>query len=70
MSWPGCQESLKPSGGPEQGFFGAEVCSPSQASQVVLVVNTPPGNTGDAGDVGSSPGSGRSPGEGHDNPPW
>ena len=28
-----------------------------------------PANTGDAGDVGSTPGSGRSPGEGHGNPP-
>ena len=35
------------------------------ASQVVLVVKNP---TAKAGDVGSSPGSGRSPGRGHGNP--
>ena len=37
-------------------------------SQVALVVNNPPVNTGDAGDVGSIPGSGRSSGEGNGNP--
>ena len=31
------------------------------------VVNNPSANAGDTGDVGSIPGSGRSPGEGHDN---
>ena len=35
------------------------------ASQVVLVVKNPPAN---AGDTGSIPGSGRSPGRGHGNP--
>ena len=35
------------------------------ASQVVLVVKNPPAN---AGDVGSIPGLGRSPGGGHDDP--
>ena len=35
---------------------------------MVLVVNNPPANAGDLRDVGSIPGSGRSPGRGHDNP--
>ena len=34
------------------------------ASQVALVVKNPPANTGDIRDVGSVPGSGRSPGGG------
>ena len=33
-----------------------------------LVVKKLPANTGDARDMDSSPGSGRSPGEGHGNP--
>ena len=37
-------------------------------SQVALVVNNPPANTGDIRDTGSIPGSGRSPGGGHGNP--
>ena len=37
------------------------------ASQVVLVVKNPPANAGDKRDVGSVPGSGRSPGGGHGN---
>ena len=32
------------------------------------VVKNPPANAGDAGDAGSIPGSGRSPGEGNGNP--
>ena len=32
------------------------------------VVKNPPAKAGDAGDSGSIPGSGRSPGEGNDNP--
>ena len=35
---------------------------------MALVVKNPPANTGDARDVGASPGLGRSPGGGHDNP--
>ena len=35
---------------------------------MVLVVKNTPANAGDIRDVGSVPGSGRSPGEGHDNP--
>ena len=38
-----------------------------RASQVALVVKTPPANVGDTGDAGLIPGSGRFPGEGHDN---
>jgi len=34
---------------------------------VALVVKNPPANAGDARDVGSIPGSGRSPGGGHGN---
>ena len=32
------------------------------------MVKNPPANAGDPRDVGSVPGSGRSPGEGNDNP--
>ena len=38
------------------------------ASQVVLVVKNPPANAGDMRDVGSIPGSGKSPGGDHGNP--
>ena len=37
------------------------------ASQVVLVVKNPPASAGDIRDMGSIPGSGRSPGEGNGN---
>ena len=37
------------------------------AFRVVLVVKNPPASTGDAGDKGLIPESGRSPGEGHGN---
>ena len=37
-------------------------------SQVATVVKNPPANAGDRRDVGSIPGSGRSPGEGNGNP--
>ena len=36
--------------------------------QVALVVKNPPANSADTRDVGSMPGSGRSPGGGHGNP--
>ena len=36
--------------------------------QVVLEVKNPPASAGDIRDIGSVPGSGRFPGEGHDNP--
>ena len=39
--------------------------SSSWASQVVLVIKKLPANAGDIRDVGSIPGSGRSPGRGH-----
>ena len=39
-----------------------------RASQVALVVKSPPANAGDVRDVGSIPGSGRSPGGRHGNP--
>ena len=32
------------------------------------MLKNPPANAGDMGDLGSVPGSGRSPGEGHGNP--
>ena len=35
---------------------------------VALVVKNLPASAGDAGDTGSTPGSGRSPGRGNDNP--
>ena len=38
------------------------------ASQAVLVVKNPPANAGDLRDLGSIPGSGKSPGKGHSNP--
>ena len=41
---------------------------PSRASQVALVVKSPPANAGDARDGGLILGSGRSPGEGNGNP--
>ena len=40
----------------------------NRASQMVLVVKNLPANAGDIRVVGSSPGSGRSPGGGHGNP--
>ena len=39
-----------------------------RTSQVALVVKNLPANAGDAKDVGSLPGLGRSPGEGNGNP--
>ena len=40
----------------------------SISSQAALVVKDPPASAGDIRDVGSIPGSGRYPGEGHGNP--
>ena len=40
----------------------------SWTSQAALVVKSPPANAGDIRDVGSIPGSGRSPGGGHSSP--
>ena len=39
-----------------------------EASQVALVAKNPPANAGHAGEMGSVPGSGRSPGGGNGNP--
>ena len=39
-----------------------------RASQVVLVIKNLPALQGNVRDMGSIPGSGRSPGGGHDNP--
>ena len=39
-----------------------------RAFPVALVVKNPPANAGDTRDMGSIPGSGRSPGEGNGNP--
>ena len=39
-----------------------------RASQVVIVVKIQPANAGGIRDAGLIPGSGRSPGGGHDNP--
>ena len=39
-----------------------------RASQVALVVKNPPANAGGIRDASSTPGLGRSPGEGHSNP--
>jgi len=36
--------------------------------KVALVVKNPPANAGDTRDMGSAPGSGKSPGEGNGNP--
>ena len=47
--------------------FPTRLC-PIGASQVALVVKNPPANAGDARDLGSIPGSGRSPGGGDINP--
>ena len=53
-------------------FFSAQLSlwssSHIHTSQVVLVVKNPPDNAGDIRDMGSIPGSGRSPGEGNGNP--
>ena len=43
-------------------------CAPQRVSQVALAVKNLPASAGDAGDVGSTPVSGRSPGGGHGNP--
>ena len=39
-----------------------------ESSQVALVVKNPPANAGDSKDLSSIPSSGRSPGEGDENP--
>ena len=44
------------------------ICFSVRASQVSLVVKNPPASAGDVRDVGSVPGSGRSPGGGNSSP--
>ena len=44
------------------------ICAYIWASQVVLVIKNLPANVGDKRDMGSLPGSGRSPGGGNGNP--
>ncbi|CAI9179921.1 unnamed protein product [Rangifer tarandus platyrhynchus] len=48
--------------------FFREVSTPQRASQLALVVKNPPPDAGDLRDLGSIPGSGRSPGGGHFSP--
>ena len=48
--------------------FKTQRVSQILSSQMVLLVKNPPANAGDARDVGSIPGSGRSPGAGNGNP--
>ena len=45
-----------------------EIYPYQEASHVALVVKNPPVNARDSRDLGSIPGSGRSPGGGHGNP--
>ena len=45
----------------------AQMCRKGNPSQVALVVKKLPTNAGDIRNVGSIPGSGRSPGEGNGN---
>ena len=60
------------SGGGINGEIGVDIYTIlciKWASQVALVVKNPPANAGDVRDVGLIPGLGRSPVEGHGNPP-
>ena len=78
VSWFSCWDWLTPveqgpRGGNPQTRLGVIAMSlalkkNASASQVVLVVKSPPANAGDLRDVGSFPGLGRSPGGGHGNP--
>ena len=56
------------SGKPNPVLFPSEQHWHYESSQVVLVVKNLPANAGDARDMGSIPGSGRSPREGNGNP--
>ena len=65
------KEKIQLSKDEEKSFFNSIYLynlSLHYASQVALVVNNLPDNTGDARDTGLVPGSGRSPGEGNGNP--
>ena len=48
--------------------FNKRMCKTIQTSQVVPVLKNLPAKVGDRRDVGSIPGSGRSPERGHSNP--
>ena len=48
--------------------LGVKKQASTPASHVAPVATNPPANAGDVGDMGSIPGSGRSPGEGNGNP--
>ena len=50
--------------------LGVKKQASTPASHVAPVATNPPANAGDVGDMGSIPGSGRSPGEGNSNPLW
>ena len=49
-------------------LLGAATNSSLGAAEAALAVKNPPANAGDAREVGSIPGSGRSPGVGYGNP--
>ena len=51
-----------------QNLQFSEIHMSYRASQVVLMVKTPPANAGDSRDLGSIPGSETFPGGGHGNP--
>ena len=55
----------------KKGQYSSYICNPiffPWSSQVALAVKNLPANAGDSGEAGSIPGSGRSPGGGHDSP--
>ena len=64
-----CQPSRDPSPDPALKLHPCTHDNSGGCPIVVLVVKNPPANAGDIRDTGSVPGSGRSPGGGHGNPP-
>ena len=56
----------KISKGGKRGTWG--ILGARRASHVVLAIKNPPASAGDVRDMGSIPGSGRSPGEGNGSP--
>ena len=66
--WESCIQSLGSKDPLEKEMATHSSILLEGASQVALVVKNLPVNTGDIRDVGSIPGSGSSPGGGHDNP--
>ena len=63
--WP---VDCSPPGSSVHGILQARILEWVAISFSKEVVNNPPANAGNAGDVGSIPGWGRSPGGGHGNP--